>query len=108
MMAARGTPLVAIYDGYIRRMSTGSLGGISLWIRSGAGDDYYYAHMDGYASGISVGSRVSQGQTVGYVGSTGNAPSHLPHLHFEYHPGGYVYRGGTAVNPYPLVRGICP
>jgi peptidoglycan LD-endopeptidase LytH len=105
MMAARGTPVVAIFDGTVRRMSTGSLGGISLWLRSSAGDDYYYAHLDGYAEGITVGLRVTQGTVLGYVGTTGNAPSYLPHLHFEYHPGGYG--SGTAVNPYPLVRSIC-
>ncbi|MFO7548670.1 MAG: peptidoglycan DD-metalloendopeptidase family protein [Acidimicrobiia bacterium] len=105
MMAARGTPVVAIFDGTVRRMSTGSLGGISLWLRSTAGDDYYYAHLDGYAEGIAVGLRVAQGTVLGYVGSTGNAPSYLPHLHFEYHPGGYG--SGTAVNPYPLVRSTC-
>ena len=101
MIAARGTPLAAIYDGRIRRISTGTLGGKSLWIRADNGDEFYYAHLDDYAN-ISVGQRVSEGEIVGYNGSTGNAPSWLPHLHFEFHPG-----GGAAVNPYPLVKSIC-
>ncbi len=101
MIAARGTPLVAIYSGTIRRMSTGSLSGISLWLRADNGDQFFYAHLDSYA-GISVGDYVSAGEVIGYNGSTGNAPSWIPHLHFEYHPG-----GGSAVNPYPLVKSIC-
>lgn len=101
MIAARGTPIVAIYSGTIKRISTGTLGGKSLWLRDGDGDEFYYAHLDSYAD-ISVGQAVAEGEVVGYNGSTGNAPEWLPHLHFEYHPG-----GGAAVNPYPLVKSIC-
>lgn len=102
MIAARGTPIVAIHSGVIQRATASTLGGITLWLRSDAGDEYYYAHMDGYAEGITSGVRVNEGQVIGFNGSTGNAPAHLPHLHFEYHPG-----GGSAVNPYPLVRSLC-
>lgn len=101
MIAARGTPLVAIYSGTIKRLSNSNLGGISLWLRADNGDEFYYAHLDGYGD-ISRGQRVTEGYVVGYNGSTGNAPDYLPHLHFEFHPG-----GGAAVNPYPLVRSIC-
>lgn len=103
MMAARGTPVAAIFDGAITRLSSSSsLGGITLWMRSDAGDSYYYAHLDGYAEGVTSGMSVVAGQVIGYVGSTGNASPSYPHLHFESHPG-----GGGAVNPYPLVKGIC-
>lgn len=101
MMAARGAPLVAIYDGTIKRISTGRLSGLAVWLRADNGDEFFYAHLDSYGD-ISTGMRVSAGYTIGYNGSTGNAPSWLPHLHFEFHPG-----GGSAVNPYPLVRGLC-
>ncbi|HSJ29606.1 MAG TPA: peptidoglycan DD-metalloendopeptidase family protein [Acidimicrobiia bacterium] len=102
MISARGTPIAAIYSGVIKRATSSSLGGITIWLRSDAGDEYYYAHLDGYAPGIATGVRVSEGEIIGYNGSTGNAPDYLPHLHFEYHPG-----GGGAVNPYPLVKSIC-
>ena len=102
MIAARGTPIAAIYSGTILRTQSSTLGGLTIWLLSDAGDEYYYAHLDSYAVGISGGTKVAEGQTIGYNGSSGNAPDYLPHLHFEYHPG-----GGSAVNPYPLVKSIC-
>jgi len=101
MIAARGVPIVAIFSGTIHRLSNSALGGKSIYFRSDAGDLYYYAHLDAFAD-IGPGQHVSAGHVIGYNGSTGNAPDYLPHLHFEYHPG-----GGGAVNPYPLVRGLC-
>ena len=101
LIAARGTPLVAVFSGTIKRISTSSLGGKSLWFRASNGDEFYYAHLDGFGA-ISVGQSVAEGYVVGYNGSSGNAPEWLPHLHFEFHPG-----GGVAVNPYPLVKSIC-
>ncbi len=100
MIAAKGTPAVAISSGTVSLQSS-SLGGITAYLYSG-GDMYYYAHLDGYASGISSGVSVSTGQTIGYVGNTGNAQYTVSHLHFEYHPG-----GGSAVNPTPLVASLC-
>jgi len=101
MIAARGVPIVAIYSGTVYRLSNSALGGKSVYFNSDAGDMYYYAHLDDFGD-ISRGQHVPQGHVLGYNGSTGNAPDYLPHLHFEYHPG-----GGAAVNPYPLVRGLC-
>ena len=101
MIAARGTPLVAIYSGTITRISSGALSGKSVWLRAENGDRFFYAHLDDYGD-ISQGQAVAEGYVIGYNGSTGNAPSWLPHLHFEWHPG-----GGGAVNPYPLVRSLC-
>lgn len=101
MMAARGVPIVAIYSGRVYRLSNSSLGGKSVYFYSDAGDMYYYAHLDAFGD-IRAGQNVPAGYVLGYNGSTGNAPSWLPHLHFEYHP-----NGGSAVNPYPLVRDLC-
>ena len=101
MIAAKNTPLLAIYEGVITRMSNGDLGGLGLWLQADNGDQFYYAHLDSYGD-IAVGRRVPQGHVVGFNGSTGNSPEWMPHLHFEHHPG-----GGAPVNPYPLVKAIC-
>ncbi|MFQ5522673.1 MAG: peptidoglycan DD-metalloendopeptidase family protein [Acidimicrobiia bacterium] len=101
MMSARGTPIVALYDAVIKRISINNLGGNALWLKDDKGDEYYYAHMDSYGD-IRVGQRVPEGYVVGYNGSSGNSPDWLPHLHLEWHPD-----GGAAVNPYPLVKDLC-
>jgi murein DD-endopeptidase MepM/ murein hydrolase activator NlpD len=101
MIAARNTPLAAIYSGTILRISSGDLSGLSIWLRARNGDEFFYAHLEAYAD-ISVGQSVEEGEIIGYNGSSGNAPDWLPHLHFEWHP-----NGGAAVNPYPLVKSIC-
>ncbi len=103
MLAARGTPVVAIESGTVRSMRNSSLGGFTVWLAGDSGDTFYYAHLDSHAPGLSQGQSVGVGAMLGYVGTSGNAPEHIPHLHFEYHPG-----GGSAVNPTPLVAGLCP
>jgi murein DD-endopeptidase MepM/ murein hydrolase activator NlpD len=102
MIASRGTPLVALEAGTVKRMRNGGLGGITVTLTGVSGDEYYYAHMDGWASGLSVGQSLAVGGLLGYVGNTGNAQYTIPHLHFEVHPG-----GSAPVNPYPLVAGLC-
>ena len=100
ILAPRGTPTPAYESGVISRLSSNSLGGISLYLRGDSGNVYYYTHLSGYA-GVSVGQRVSAGQVIAYVGATGNARG-INHLHFEVRPG-----GGGNVNPYPYVRRAC-
>lgn len=102
MLAVRGTPAVAIEAGTVARLRSGGLGGVTVWLRGDSGDSFYYAHLDGWAPGLSRGKRLAGGEVLGFVGTTGNAPASIPHLHFEHHPG-----GGGAVNPYPLVRSLC-
>jgi len=64
---------------------------------------YYYAHLDHYAEGLREGMKVTGGEVIGYVGSTGNADPRAPHLHFavfELGPEKQWWKG-KAVNPYP-------
>lgn len=100
MSAARGTPLVAMYSGNIR-ISSHSLGGKQVYLYADNGIMFYYAHLDGYPSGLTSGENVSRGQTIGYLGATGNANGY-PHLHLGMSP-----IGGGLVNPYPTVRAVC-
>ena len=99
--APRGTPIVAVTDGVIRRKHWNALGGRTLYLTSTDGRmDYYYAHLDAYADDIEIGTRVHRGDVIGTVGSTGNAQG--PHLHFQVLDRAGDGRG-TPVNPYDLL-----
>ena len=100
ILASRGTPVVACVSGTISRTTPtdSGLGGITIWLRGNNGYSYYYAHLDGIASGIRAGVSVGAGETIGWVGSTGNAGS-CNHLHFCAYTS-----SGTAVNPYATLR----
>lgn len=105
IMAARGTPLVAVADGVIKRLTrdeTG-LGGIWVWLRDKQGNEYYYAHMNEIVAGLTEGSKVAVGQQIGTVGNTGDARYGATHVHFEIHPG-----GGGAVDPYSDLVSVDP
>jgi murein DD-endopeptidase MepM/ murein hydrolase activator NlpD len=102
MMGSRGTPLVAVGSGIVRK-SYGSLGGYIVWLYADHGVNYFYAHLDSYPSGLVDGQWVQRGQVIGYMGDTGNPAPGAYHLHFGIYPGGF-----TAVNPYPTVRAACP
>jgi murein DD-endopeptidase MepM/ murein hydrolase activator NlpD len=84
ILAPRGTLVLSADDGVIRRLSTNALGGITIYATDP--DErfvYYYAHLDGYAPDLHVDQRVRRGDVLGYVGTTGNAPQNVPHLHFQ-------------------------
>lgn len=99
IIGARGLPLVAVKDGVITKLVTNqTLSGNAIRLTIADGTYFYYAHLDAFAEGITVGTQVVAGQVIGYNGSTGTT---TPHLHFEVHPG-----GGAAVNPYPFVKAV--
>lgn len=98
MMAAYGTPLVAIVSGTITYAAYDGSGGNMIFLSGDDGHAYWYMHNQ---QNLVSSGHVSAGQQIATVGDTGNAEG-TPHLHFEYHPG-----GGSAVNPYPLVASIC-
>ena len=107
IMAARGTPVIAVDDGRVAKLFRSPAGGISVYqYDRDATRVYYYAHLDRYAEGLAEGAEVRRGDVVGFVGSTGNAPEHAPHLHFAIFALGDDKRWwkGTAINPYPLLK----
>ena len=79
--AQRGTPVRAIGDGMISEAGWNGQYGKAIDIKHDGVYMSRYAHLHGFASGIKAGAKVTKGQIIGYVGSTGRATG--PHLHFE-------------------------
>ena len=108
IMAAAGTPVLAVADGHIEKLFTSVQGGLTVYQFEPTGRyAYYYAHLQGYAAGLAEGQQVRRGEVIGYVGSTGNANPAAPHLHFAVFALGpeRQWWKGTPLNPYPLLGG---
>jgi murein DD-endopeptidase MepM/ murein hydrolase activator NlpD len=95
IFARRGTPVVAAADGVVRSTRRNRLGGNVVWLRDVLGRSHYYAHLDSQA--VRRGQRVQAGDTLGFVGNTGNARTTPPHLHFG------MYSSGS-FDPYPALK----
>jgi len=100
--AARGTPIRATGDGRVSFAGTKGGYGKTVVIQHGSSYETLYSHLQGYAKGIQNGSRVKQGQVIGYVGSSGLATG--PHLHYEFHVNG-VQRNPVTIK-FPLTASI--
>jgi murein DD-endopeptidase MepM/ murein hydrolase activator NlpD len=108
ILAPRGTPVLAADDGHILRVSWNSAGGNTIYAADADSRlVYYYAHLDHYRDGLAAGQPIAKGDTLGFVGTTGNAPKDIPHLHFQImrmpHDG--KYWNGEPIDPYPFLRG---
>jgi hypothetical protein len=100
IFAPLGAPVVAVANGTINRVGWHKLGGWRLWVRDGAADEFYYAHLSGYAPRVFHTRHVRAGDVLGFVGNTGDAFGGAPHLHFEIHPHQLLrLRYGGAVDP---------
>lgn len=111
ILAPRGTRVLAAVDGTIRKLFESHDGGLTIYEFDVSRDrSYFYAHLDAYASDIVEGMRVRQGDVIGYVGTTGNAPPGTPHLHFAITilPPDKAWSKGEAIDPYPILvaRGV--
>lgn len=133
ILAPKGTPLVAVVDGYLRggfmnfegtRLSRAdNRPYFNVLLRGDDGNDYFYIHLnndspgpDGtwtnddaggpehaYAPGLKDGSRVQKGQLLGWVGDSGWSNG-ISHLHFEIHIGGWASNGVNTINPYQSLK----
>lgn len=96
LMAPYGSPVYAVASGTVRAAYS-SAGGISLYLDADNGETYFYAHN---SKNLVTSGRVSAGDLIARVGSSGNAGS-TNHVHFEREV------GGRSVNPYSFLRSIC-
>ncbi|MCX5767959.1 MAG: M23 family metallopeptidase [Gemmatimonadetes bacterium] len=109
ILARRGTPVLAADDGVLLRMGKNTLGGNVIWASDATLSlVYYYAHLDHWASGLVEGQPISRGMVLGYVGTTGNAPKDVPHLHFQLLRMKDLHRftDGPPINPLPFFQTI--
>jgi murein DD-endopeptidase MepM/ murein hydrolase activator NlpD len=99
--APTGTPIMAVAGGTITDVGYSGAYGNRTIERLPDGTELWYCHQNAF--GTSVGATVRPGETIGYVGSTGNVTG--PHLHLEVHPG-----GGDPVDPYAalVAHGLYP
>jgi murein DD-endopeptidase MepM/ murein hydrolase activator NlpD len=95
--APRGTPVVANVSGVVEHHPNG-LGGWAYYLHGDDGITYYGAHLQEY---VGPPRRVRIGEAIGRVGTSGNAPADLPHLHFE------RIVAGTSVDPGGTLRRAC-
>ena len=103
VQAPSGTPIVAPHGGTIRTVAyqAGGAGHYIVLRSDGENRDYVFMHLATGSTRVRVGQRVSTGQRLGDVGTTGSSSG--PHLHFEVWVGGW-YTGGKPIDPLPLLK----
>src|SRR4051794_25663657 len=116
LMAAKRSLALAVEGGTVKFWTTSAQAGCMLYLYGDSGTTYLYIHLNNdltsgndnrgscvagtaYAPGMKSGDRVAAGQSVGFVGDSGDANGIASHLHFEVHP-----KGGAAVSPYPYLK----
>jgi peptidoglycan LD-endopeptidase LytH len=103
ILSPRNTPIHAVASGTIAKIFESRAGGHTVYQFDGEGRlCYYYAHLERYADGLHEGQAIGQGDVIGFVGTSGNAPANTPHLHFavfELGPEKQWWKG-TPVDPY--------
>lgn len=107
ILAPRGTPVISATNGRVLKLFNSKAGGLMVY----AADEtnhfiLMYAHLDAYQPGLAAGQPLRAGQPLGTVGTTGNAPATVPHLHFAVARSTNVneWWKGTPVNPFLLLK----
>ncbi len=104
IFAPLGAPILAVADGTLFRVGWNDVGGNRFWLRDGAGNEFYYAHLSAFSPLAREGAQVKAGDVIGFVGTTGDAAGTPPHLHFEIHPQELLWMGyDGAIDPYPYL-----
>jgi murein DD-endopeptidase MepM/ murein hydrolase activator NlpD len=105
--APRGTPVISATPGRVLKLFNSKAGGVMVYAAD-ATERFIlmYGHLDRYADGLKDGMPLERGQTIGFVGTTGNAPPNVPHLHFAIARTNDVSRwwNGTPIDPTPLFK----
>jgi murein DD-endopeptidase MepM/ murein hydrolase activator NlpD len=107
ILAPRNTPVLAVEDGTIAKLFQSQAGGTTIYQFDPTSTyTYYYAHLERYADALREGQIVHQGDVIGYVGTSGNAPENVPHLHFAIFKLGpdKKWWQGTPIDPYAALK----
>jgi murein DD-endopeptidase MepM/ murein hydrolase activator NlpD len=107
ILARRNTPVLAAVAGTVLKLHDSDAGGLSIYMSdSSALFIMMYGHLESYRRGIKDGGTLKRGDTIGFVGSSGNANPLVPHLHFQIMRNGdrKEWWKGTPVNPFPIFR----
>lgn len=100
IFAPLGAPILAVADGTLFSVGWNDIGGLRVWLRDTAGNEFYFAHLSALATRTANGIPVQAGDVIGFVGNTGDAQGTPYHLHFEIHPVSMLYLGyDGAVDP---------
>src|SRR4051812_33636713 len=116
LLGTKRAPVVAVEEGTVKFWTTSASAGCMLYLYGASGTMYEYIHLNNdvtsgndnkgkcvagvsYAPGLVDGQHVEAGQSIGYLGDSGDANGIHPHLHFEVHP-----KGGKAVAPFPYLK----
>jgi len=105
--AARGTMVVSATGGRVLKLFDSKAGGLMVYATDSTQRFILmYGHLDAYHPGLAAGQMLRRGQPLGTVGTTGNAPVNVPHLHFAVARSGNVneWWKGVPVNPYLLLK----
>jgi peptidoglycan LD-endopeptidase LytH len=107
ILSPRNTPIHAVDAGAIAKIFESKAGGHTVYQFNPDGRlVYYYAHLERYGDGLHEGQPIAQGDVIGYVGTSGNAPPNTPHLHFGVFELGDDKRWwqGRAIDPYLVFK----
>ncbi len=107
IMAKRNTPVLAAVSGTVIKLHNSAAGGLTIYEADPASRFVMmYGHLDSYRPGLADGAKVTRGEIIGFVGSTGNANPLAPHLHFQVTRNDNMkeWWKGTPINPFPIFR----